>query len=85
MFKVCDQPHPELIRSVVRFCLKGNFDKACTEVNTIFDEGYTLLDIVQTISRVIQNSDEIPNDSLRLSYLKETSIVKMRTLEGVAS
>ena len=41
-----------------------------------------MIDIVGTISRVIQNSDDIQNDTLRLGLLKEASIIKMRTLEG---
>lgn len=82
VFKVCDQPHPETIRNVVKFCLKGQFSAACAEVDTIYDQGYNLIDIVGTISRVIQNTDDIQNDTLRLGLLKEASIIKMRTLEG---
>ena len=53
VFKVCDQPHPELIRTVVRACLKGEFSKACGEVDKIYNEGYNLTDIVGTMTRVI--------------------------------
>ncbi len=55
---------------------------ACNEIDTIYNEGYNIIDIVGTITRVIQNTEEIQNDSLRLNYLKEGSIIKMRTLEG---
>ena len=82
MFKVCDQPHPETINNVVRHCLRGNFTGACAEVDTIYDQGYNMIDIVGTISRVLQNTNDIQNDTLRLVMLKEASIVKMRTLEG---
>jgi hypothetical protein len=41
-----------------------------------------MIDIVGTISRVLQNTNDIQNDTLRLVMLKEASIVKMRTLEG---
>jgi replication factor C subunit 2/4 len=53
VFKVCDQPHPELIRTVVKACLKGEFSKACAEVDKIYNEGYNLTDIVGTMTRVI--------------------------------
>ena len=33
VFKVCDQPHPDLIKNVVRACLKGQFTNACGEVD----------------------------------------------------
>lgn len=29
VFKVCDQPHPELMEGVVRQCIQGNFSQAC--------------------------------------------------------
>jgi len=48
----------------------------------VFDEGYNLVDIVNTMTRVIQNSTDIGNDQLRLNFLKEASIIKMRTLKG---
>ena len=82
MFKVCDQPHPETIRNVIKHCLKGKFSSACAEVDKIYNEGYNLIDIIGTMTKVIQNSEEIQNDSLRLNYLKEASAIKMRTLEG---
>jgi hypothetical protein len=31
---------------------------------------------------VLQNTEDIQNDNLRLSMLKEASIIKMKTLEG---
>ena len=85
VFKVCDQPHPEIIQRVVQFALKGEFSKSCKEVDKVYDEGYNLVDIIHSLTRVIQNTDDIQNDVLRLNYLKEASVVKMRTLEGNTS
>lgn len=79
---MCDQPHPEIIQNVLKFALQGKFSDSCTEINQVFNEGYNLVDIVNTITRVIQNSTDIPNDQLRLNFLKEASIIKMRTLKG---
>lgn len=53
VFRVCDQPHPELIRNVVKACLKGQFTVACSEIDQIYNEGYNIIDIVGTITRVI--------------------------------
>lgn len=33
VFKVCDQPHPDLMLRVIRFCLKGEFTNACNEID----------------------------------------------------
>ena len=46
VFKVCDQPHPDIIRNAVLHCLKGNFSAACREVDSIYDQGYNMIDIV---------------------------------------
>ena len=53
VFKVCDQPHPEIIAAVIKFCLKGQFSNACTEINKVYDEGYNIVDIVHSLTRVI--------------------------------
>ena len=53
VFKVCDQPHPEITQNVIRFCLKGQFSLATQEVDKIYDEGYNPVDIIQSLTRVI--------------------------------
>jgi len=53
VFKVCDQPHPEIIRNVVLACLKGKFTEGAAEIDKIFNEGYNLVDIVHSLTRVI--------------------------------
>ena len=82
MFKVCDQPHPDLMNNVIRKCLQSKYREACQDIDIVFDEGYNIVDLVNTLTRVIQNMSEFKNEELRLNYLKEASIVKMRTLEG---
>ena len=54
-------------------------------MNKIYDEGYNPVDIIQSLTRVIQNTEDIQSDAIRLNYLKEASVVKMRTLEGSTS
>ena len=51
----------------------------------MFSQGYNLVDIVHSLTREIQNSEDIRNDVMRLNFLKEASVVKMRTLEGNTS
>ena len=55
---------------------------ACSSIDQVFNEGYNIVDLINTLTRVIQNMKEFPTEELRLVYLKEASIVKMRTLEG---
>lgn len=82
MFKVCDQPHPDLMTNVIKFCIKSEFGKAVSEIDTVFNEGYNLIDIINTLTKVMQNMAEIKSEELRLNFLKEASIIKMKTLEG---
>ena len=82
VFKVCDQPHPELMENVIRKCLSAHFQAACDEIDIVFNEGYNIVDLINTLTRVMQNMNEFKSEELRLNYLKEASIIKMRTLEG---
>ena len=60
----------------------GKLTEACSEIDKVFNEGYNIVDLINTLTRVIQNMKEFPKEELRLTFLKEASIVKMRTLEG---
>jgi len=68
--------------NVIKSCLKSEFSEACKLIDTVYDEGYNLVDIINTLTRVIQNLNEFKSEELRLNYLKEASLIKMKTLEG---
>ncbi len=79
---MCDQPHPDLMTNVLKACLNAKFTEACGLIDTIYNEGYNLIDIINTLTKIMQTMSEIRNEELRLNYLKEASIIKMKTLEG---
>lgn len=83
VYRVCDQPHPEIIQAALEYCLKGQYEKAAAEIDAIFNEGYNILDIISTITKLIQNYDM--NDEKRLVYLKTSTEFKMKVLEGLDS
>ena len=85
VFKVCDQPHPELMQNVIRSCLQTKFQDACNHIDVVFNEGYNLVDLINTLTRVMQIMSDFKSEELRLNYLKEASIIKMKTLEGINS
>ncbi|CAG8472624.1 3670_t:CDS:2 [Acaulospora colombiana] len=58
VFKVCDQPHPLIVQDLVRYCVKGNIDKAMDQLNRLWNDGYAAVDIVVTIFRVVRAFDE---------------------------
>lgn len=58
VFKVCDQPHPITIQATIRACLKGDVDTAINKLNELWEQGYSAVDIVVTIFRVVKTFDE---------------------------
>ncbi|EMD41875.1 hypothetical protein CERSUDRAFT_102269 [Gelatoporia subvermispora B] len=84
VFKVCDQPHPIVVQAMIGACLKGNIDGAMEKLNELWDQGYSAVDIVVTIFRVVKTYDEIP-EYTKLEYIKEIGFTHMRILEGVGT
>jgi hypothetical protein len=41
-----------------------------------------MIDLINTMTRVCQNIPDFPREDLRITFLKESALVKMRTLEG---
>nr|VWO96722.1 Uncharacterized protein [Ganoderma boninense] len=58
VFKVCDQPHPITVQAMIRACLKGDIDGAMDRLNELWDQGYSAVDIVVTVFRVVKTFDE---------------------------
>jgi replication factor C subunit 2/4 len=84
VFKVCDQPHPVIVQSIVRLCLKGDIDGAMEKLNELWEQGYSAVDIVVTIFRVTKTFDELP-EYMKLEFIKEIGFTHMRILEGVGT
>ena len=84
VFKVCDQPHPQVMQRVLTACNKGDIDFAMERLDEIWSQGYSALDIVTTLFRVVKTMDSIP-EPLRLDYIREIGWTHMRILEGVAT
>lgn len=58
VFKVCDQPHPIVVQTMIRACLKGDINNAMEKLNDLWDNGYSAIDIVVTVFRVVKVFDE---------------------------
>lgn len=58
VFKVCDQPHPIIVQAMIRACVKGDIDGAMEKLNELWNQGYSAVDIVVTIFRVVKTFDE---------------------------
>lgn len=60
VFKVCDQPHPELVKDMLKACQRGEVDVALEKLDYLWVQGYAAVDIVSTIFRVTKSMDELP-------------------------
>lgn len=69
VFKVCDQPHPVVIQSILGACQKSDIDTAMEKIQDLWDQGYSAVDIVVTIFRVVKASDKMP-EYTKLEFIK---------------
>ncbi|KAJ3154608.1 replication factor C subunit 4 [Geranomyces variabilis] len=80
VFKVCDQPHPIVIHDIITACLKTNVDEALDKIRALWQQGFSSLDIIGTLFRVVK-SFEMP-EFTKLEYIKEIGLTHMKLLEG---
>ncbi|KAJ7596663.1 P-loop containing nucleoside triphosphate hydrolase protein [Mycena floridula] len=84
VFKVCDQPHPIIVQTIIKHCLKSDVTQAMEKLDELWEQGYSAVDIVVTIFRVVKTFDEMP-EYTKLEYIKEIGFTHMRILEGVGT
>jgi replication factor C subunit 2/4 len=84
VFKICDRPHPILIQTMIKYCADGNVRAAGDLIRELYLKGYSALDIVTTMFRVVKSFDEL-GDGLQLDYLKEIGFAHMRIMDGYQS
>jgi replication factor C subunit 2/4 len=81
VFRVCDQPHPEVGRRIIEACEKGDLLTADKIVRkSLWRLGYNALDIVTTLFKVLKILD-MP-ELLKLEFIKELGTTHLRILEG---
>jgi replication factor C subunit 2/4 len=83
VFKVCDQPHPKVVREIVQACFQADIAKAEKNLGMLWRQGYAASDIIGTFFRVTKLA-EIPED-VKLQFIRETSKTHMRIVEGVTT
>lgn len=83
VFRVCDQPHPTVVRSIVAHCVAGNIDGAEKEVAALWKTGYSALDIIGTVFRVAKAFEM--DERVKLEFVKEIGVTHMCIADGVTS
>ncbi|KAH6577955.1 hypothetical protein BASA50_010138 [Batrachochytrium salamandrivorans] len=83
VFKVCDQPHPALLQKVVDACVCTSVDIGIAGITELWDKGYSALDIITTLFRVVKSFNMA--EYMKLEFIKEIGFAHMRLLEGCQS
>ncbi|KAI8320415.1 putative RFC4-DNA replication factor C, 37 kDa subunit [Martensiomyces pterosporus] len=82
VFRVCDQPHPVVIRRMLEDCGKGEIDNAVACVSLLWSQGYSAVDIITSIFRVVKIYDELDEDK-KLKFVREIGVTHMRIVDGL--
>ncbi|KJH47868.1 putative replication factor C small subunit [Dictyocaulus viviparus] len=83
VFKVCDEPHPQLMANMLTQCAEQNFKDAVAVIHDFYRMGYSPEDIVSNMFRV---SKTVPlPEYVRMEFMKEIGICHMRISEGLSS
>lgn len=84
VFKVCDQPHPLVVHTILEACNKGDVDTALKHLNMLYNQGYAAVDLIGTLFRVARTLQAL-GEERRVEFIKEIGITHMRIVEGCAS
>ena len=80
---MCDQPHPRRVEAMLEACRAGRVAEALTEMSHLWSLGYSALDLVTTVFKVVK-AQEMP-EALKLDMVQVISGVHMRVADGVAT
>ena len=69
--QVCDQPHPLLIKSIISECEAGELDKALQQLSSLWGLGYSAVDIIGTMFRVLKTMSI--QEYLKLEFIRVSS------------
>ncbi|XP_069134240.1 LOW QUALITY PROTEIN: replication factor C subunit 2-like [Argopecten irradians] len=83
VFKVCDEPHPVLVKDMLQHCVNGALEEAYKIMAHLWKLGYSCQDIMTIVFRVCK-THSMP-EFLKLEFIKEIGYTHMRIAEGVSS
>uniref|UniRef100_A0A914Q3F4 Replication factor C C-terminal domain-containing protein n=1 Tax=Panagrolaimus davidi TaxID=227884 RepID=A0A914Q3F4_9BILA len=81
VYKVCDEPHPDLMRDLFENCAQGEFKDAFAGLDKLYKMGYSTDDILTTMSRVVKYID-VP-EALKLEFIKEVAKTHTLAVQGM--
>ena len=83
VFKVCDQPHPVLVKTMIQACIDGSIDDAYVRIAELHRMGYAAVDIIGTIFQVVKRFDPAKmTEDMRLKFIREIGQCHLTILQG---
>jgi len=83
VFKVSDSPHPLIVKDMIGRCLSGDITEAHKSMVSLWNAGYSAVDILTTIFRVVKNYDM--QEYMKLEFIREVGFTHMKAAAGVSS
>lgn len=83
VFKVCDEPHPLLIKDMLKSCVEGDIRKAYKVMEHLWNLGYAAEDIIKNVFKVCKNLEI--DESIKLGFIKEIGITHQRIVDGLTT
>ncbi|XP_078041375.1 replication factor C subunit RfC4 isoform X2 [Augochlora pura] len=68
VFKVCDEPHPLLVKEMLENCVEGNISKCYSLMEYLWRMGYSAEDLINNIFRVCKNLSI--EETLKLQFVR---------------
>uniref|UniRef100_A0A0N5ASL6 Replication factor C subunit 2 n=1 Tax=Syphacia muris TaxID=451379 RepID=A0A0N5ASL6_9BILA len=83
VFKVCDEPHPEMIKKMIELCVQEKVCEAGSIIHQLYRMGYAPEDVLSNMFRICKTAN-IP-EYLKLEYIKEIGLCHVRVVEGLST
>ena len=83
VFKVCDEPHPLLIKDMLDHCIKSDIDESYKLLHHLWKLGYSSEDIVTSVFRVAKTHNMA--EFLKLEFIKEIGLTHLALVQGTQS
>jgi len=85
IFKVCDQPHPLLVKDILELCVRGqNLEDALKKLEYLLGKGYSVVDVIVTFGKVARGYG-FDSEIQQLEVLQHIGITHLRISDGVES
>lgn len=84
VFKVCDEPHPDLVNKMIDHCIKRNFTPAHEGLRQLWTLGYSAEDIIINIFKCVKYNDSM-SERQKLDFVKRIGETHLRISNGLNS